>query len=82
MNSAKQEAVQYIATEFWGDPPLPLARWYKIEAGTYARCADGEVEFYRASDLKIEQSIGSAIEFVQGDGRHDEIAAILSRRRA
>ncbi len=80
MSSISRETIEYLATEFWGDPPQPLARWYKVEAGSYARCADGEIDIYQTMDLKVEQSIGTIIEFVSGDGREDEIAAIRSRR--
>ena len=69
----------YLATEFAGDPPAAIARWYKIQSGTYARVHDAEVEFFTAAALKIELSIGRTIEFVAGEERTDEIALVNER---
>ena len=75
----------YLATEFSGDPPTPAARWYKVQAGTYARVTDHKVDFFYAADLKFEQSVGTIIEHVSGDGSDTDIDAIVSawqRRKA
>ena len=66
----------YLATEFAGDPPAPVARWYKVQAGTYARSAEGHIDFFHQADLKVEHSLGTSIEFVAGDGNDAEIAAV------
>ncbi len=69
-------SIDYLATEFAGDPPRPVARWYKAHAGTYARFAENSINFFHPADLKVEQSVGRVIEYVAGDGGDAEIAAI------
>ena len=68
--------IEYVATEFAGDPPSPIGRWYKVEAGTYARYGPDGVEFFTAEQLKIEQPLGTAIEFVPGDENLQETTAV------
>lgn len=60
-------SIDYIATEFAGDPPAPIARWYKVQAGTFARNGVGGVDFFNAAQLKVELSLGVSIEFVAKD---------------
>ena len=66
----------YLATEFAGDPPRPVARWYKVQAGTYARFTDNRIDFFNPADLKTEQPMSTVIEYVASDGSEGEIDAI------
>ncbi len=66
-------SIAYLATEFAGDPPEPVARWYKLEAGTYARYCDGEVTIYHQADIKMQRSLEHSIEHVPGDGDPGEV---------
>ena len=74
-------SISYLATEFVGDPPAPVARWYKVQAGTYARLAEGSIDFFHQADLKVEPSLGTSIEFVAGDGSDKEITAVATAWR-
>ena len=69
----------YLLTGFVGDPPDAIARWYKLQAGTYARISDEGVEFLNAGQLKIELSVGTSVEFVVGDGLLDDVDVINAR---
>jgi hypothetical protein len=69
--------IEYVATEFAGDPPRPIARWYKIQSGTHARYCEGLIDFFYPVDLKVEQSVGTMIHFVKGDGDETEIDEIV-----
>ena len=71
----------YLATEFAGDPPAPVARWCKVQAGTYARLAEGNIDFFHQADLKVEHSLDTSIEFVAGDGSDVEIGAVATAWR-
>ena len=66
----------YVATEFAGDPPEAISRWYKIQAGTYARVADGKVEIFSATELKTEISVGTSIQFVEGESDSAEVELV------
>tara|TARA_Y100000588_G_scaffold125425_1_gene137404 strand:- start:406 stop:645 length:240 start_codon:yes stop_codon:yes gene_type:complete len=72
----------YLATGFVGDPPDAIARWYKLQAGTYARISDEGVEFLNAGQLKIELYVGTSAEFIVGDGLLDDVDIINSRSSA
>ncbi len=69
--------IEYLATEFAGDPPRPIARWYKVQSGTHARYCEGRIDFFYPVDLKIEQSIGITIQYVKGDGDEAETDEIV-----
>ena len=51
--------IEYVATEFAGDPPSRIARWYKVQAGTYARCDASDIEMFNWAALKVELSSNS-----------------------
>jgi len=69
--------IEYLATEFAGDPPRPIARWYKVQSGTHAWYCAGRIDFFYPVDLKIEQSIGITIQYVKGDGDEAETDEIV-----
>lgn len=66
----------YVATEFAGDPPEAISRWYKIQAGTYARVADCKIEIFSATELKTEISVGTSIQFVEGESDSAKVELI------
>lgn len=68
--------IEYLATEFMGDPPRPIARWYSVEAGTYARYTQGSIDFFTSAELKAEQSIDTTVQFVARDGDPVEVEEI------
>lgn len=68
--------IEYLATEFIDDPPRPIARWYSVEAGTYARYAQESIDFFTSAELKAEQSIGTTVQFVARDGDPVEVEEI------
>ena len=69
--------IKYLATEFAGDPPRPIARWYKVQSGTHGRYCEGRIDFFYPVDLKIEQSIGITIQYVKADGDEAETDEIV-----
>lgn len=68
--------IEYLATEFIDDPPRPVARWYSIEAGNYARYTQDSIDFFTSTELKAEQSIGTTVQFVARDGDPAEVEEI------
>lgn len=76
-------SIEYLATEFVGDPPRPIARWYSVEAGTYARYTQESIDFFTSAELKAEQSVGTSVQFVARDGdlmEIDEVGRAWSNR--
>ena len=76
IKSITQMGTKYVATEYVGDPPTPIARWYTVQAGTYARISPNGVEFMNPAELNTEMSTGTVIEFVVGDEKKAEIEAV------
>ncbi len=77
--------IEYLATEFVGDPPRPIARWYSVQAGTYARYTQESIDFFTTEELKAEKSVGTTVEFVARDGNPleaEEIGIAWSDRAA
>ena len=71
-------SIEYVATEYVGDPPTPIARWYKVQAGTYARISPNGVEFLNPAQLNVEMSSGTVVEFVPGDEKAAEVEAVAN----